>query len=191
MSNRDRRKQENPFFGINRRVETITEEKRRASTSIITSMALVTVLASLPLVQFTFINAYAMGDNPSTCKKLYDSRIVFMQIKEGNNYYYPQWEQAQFTSKVGQGYDVMMIIHASSINKDGNSDIGSIWYSDNSLGFGNGHCISNVRHDSFITITVHHIVMGQAHHGLKQNVYWDTWARDSVEQGPTYDVTWN
>ena len=189
MFDKETKKQENAFSGSPQRAETVAAVKRR--TSIIASMALVTVLASLPLMQFTFINAYAMGDNPSTCKKLYDSSIVFMQIKEGNNYYYPQWEQVQFTSKVGQGYDVMMIIHASSINKDGNSDIGSIWYSDNSLGFGNGHCINNVRHDSFLTITIHHIVMGQAHHGLKQNVYWDTWANNSVEQGPTYDVTWS
>ena len=191
MFDKDLTRHKNNFSDSIRRTVTMADERIQASTAITPAIVLLVALASslTPLAQFE--NVYAMGDNPSTCKNLYDSNILFMQVKEGNNYYYPQWERVQFNSNIGQGYDVTMIIHAGNINKDGNRNIGSIWYSDNSLGYGNGHCVNNIRHDSYIMITIHHIVMGQAHQGLKQNVYLYTWANNRVQQGPTYNITWS
>ena len=206
------RKVENKFFNPLEHTATIAEEKkenkRRTSTTIITSaLALLTASSLMPMVFVTNAfaiaahpnafavggnpGAFTMGDNPSTCMNLYDSVITSMKITQGHRTIDPiAHPNAHFNSKVGVGYTVTFTLHSASKSNSGNTNVGSVWYGNTAYGFANGDCVNGVHANSDVTITLEHVYMGQATHGTKQSVDWYSWSNDTVLQGPTYTVHW-
>jgi hypothetical protein len=187
---------------------TMVERRmRHASTAVmvVAYVALVSVLAaaaistSISMPSAILENAYAMGDNPSTCTNLYDSVITSMNITRGhrtttiiidpiaNPHHH---HLLHFKSKVGIGYTVTLTIHSANVSNSGNTNTGSIWYGTNAYGFAGNQCINGVKRNTDITITLHNVYMGQATHGTKQSVDWYSWANDTILQGPTYNVIW-
>jgi hypothetical protein len=69
-----------------------------------------------------------------------------------------------------KGYDITMILKIAPKNNNSNTQEGATCYSDSALGFGGGHRIMSVKHNSSVVIHRDNVYMGLAHPGLNEKV---------------------
>jgi hypothetical protein len=147
-------------------------------------------LLSAVLISYLLANrAQAMGDNPSSCVNLYDSTIRSLHITVGSKTIEASAkDNTNFVAPIESGYSVTLTVHSASVSKAGDTNTGSIWYGSRAYGFASDQCISEVKADSDITVTLDNVVSSTAKRGTLQNVEWYTWPLD----GPivTYRVHW-
>jgi len=165
-------------------------------------MASITVLliASLTGVPFFIMNnnhnAYAMGDNPSSCVNRYDATITSMIIDNGRrtvtvldsggngNVHHHD----KFVSHIDVGYTVTFTLHTSSQSSQGNTDTGSTWFRHTGYGFAEGRCVDGVGPNQDIPITIGNVIMPTATQGTIQLVEWGSLPEISQVH---YSVAWH
>lgn len=101
------------------------------------------VFASILLAPLMSTNqAFAHGDNPSTCNNRYDGPITSAQIIVGNQTFDPIANPGvTFELATDQSYTVTFIIRTPSQSSQGNSLNGTTWYRTDVVGFGLGVCV--------------------------------------------------
>src|SRR2546428_764833 len=93
-----------------------------------------------------------MGDAPSTSPNRYDSVIAQMSISNGTQIFNPLGHPGitfghpsiTFRAETHSGYSLSMTLHTANQSSNGNKDIGTTWYSENTFEFGNGYCLNDV-----------------------------------------------
>jgi hypothetical protein len=103
----------------------------------------------------TIIQAFAMGQVPSTCNNRYDGPITAAKIIVGSKTYYPLAHPGlTFQLASNKAYTVQFTIQTPAKSSQGNSLPGTTWYSDSTFGYYNGHCVNNADPNQRITLTV-------------------------------------
>ena len=158
----------------------------KLSVFILMAMSLISVVL---MSVITTNRALAMGDNPSTCTNLYDSKIKSLRIKIGSRTIDATHKpNTSFVAALGKGYTVMLTLHSVATSKSGNSETGSVWYGSRAYGFASDHCVDSVNPNTDTTITLHDVFTSLARRGTIQNVEWYS----GPSNGPTvtYTVHW-
>lgn len=129
-----------------------------------------------------------MGQSPGTCTNRYDSAITQMIINNGTQIFDPVNNPGvTFRAEAHSGYSLSMTLHTADQSSNGNQDIGTTWYNENTLGFQNGHCVDNVGPNEDKTLNLSHT---WNYAGLgppkTQNVFWHTIGGNDV----SYTVEW-
>src|SRR3974377_1725938 len=87
----------------------------------------------------TIIQAFAMGQAPSTCNNRYDGPITAAKIIVGSRTYYPLAHPGlTFQLASNRAYTVQFTIQTPAKSSLGNSLPGTTWYSDSTLGYFKG-----------------------------------------------------
>jgi hypothetical protein len=88
--------------------------------------------------------AFAMGQAPSTCFNRYDGSITSAKIIAGGLVYDPiANSDVTFDLPNDMPYTVTFTIHTLNESSQNNTDIGTTWFSSDSVGYGNGYCSNN------------------------------------------------
>jgi len=165
--------------------------KPRGSAAIRASMILLLLSSTGILTSQVF----GMGDAPGTCPNRYDSAIAQMSISNGTQIFNPLSHPSTtfghpgitFRAETHSGYSLSMTLHTANQSSNGNKDIGTTWYSENTFGFGNGHCVNDVgpNYDSTqnFSFTWNYVGSGPPH---SQSVLWYTFGGNDV----SYAVEW-
>jgi hypothetical protein len=81
---------------------------------------------------------------------------------------------ATFRAEAHSGYSISMTLHTADQSSSGDQDMGTTWYTENTLGFGNGHCVDDVGPDKDRTLDLPH-----------------TWNYAGLGPPRTLGVSWN
>jgi hypothetical protein len=92
-----------------------------------------------------------------------------------------------FHAELEKGYRIILVLEPLVITSSGNTDKGSLWYTNTAYGFSAGTCIDAFYAGNNKTISIDNIVMGQATSDTIQKVTWGSWP-DAVQV--TYNVHW-
>lgn len=141
-------------------------------------MALMITVSLMPLLEINSV--YAMLDTPGTCSQnIYIDQITHFRIDgPGGKHYFPLQSKTSVEFQApafSKGYNITMILKIAPKNNNSNTQQGATWYSDLALGFGGGHCVNNVKHNSSVVIHRDNVYLGQAHSGLNEKVDFYTW----------------
>src|SRR5579885_247661 len=136
--------------------------------------------------------ATAMGAPPGSCGNEYDYTLKSFTIDNGHGTY----DMLANPGLVINGNNshsntITFTVHTASQSKSGNTNNGSIWYSSNGFGYGNGECVYNIWPNQDKTVVVKMMPANQIGspsdtNGEVEPVYWDLGGYGNLG----YDIVW-
>jgi hypothetical protein len=157
--------------------------------SLLVGLLLVSAFSTLALLS----PANAMGAPPSTCSNRYDDTFTSMVVTSGHMKVDAVSNHlATITASKSTGYDVTFTIHTTRISSQGNTLVGTAWYSTTAPGYAQGAC-RGAGSSTSITVRVHEAYPSNFNPTgthVKQSVEWDTWSHGGILFGPTYTIDW-
>jgi len=129
--------------------------------------------------------AFAMGQAPSTCFNRYDGTIISAKIVAGGLVYDPMADPGvTFDLPNDAPYTVTFTIQSLNESSQNNTNVGTTWFSSDSVGYENGYCASNA------DVVAGNLNLDQTENvGPSQNVTITFIATDPHPISMTYDQT--